>query len=205
MYAFIEGIIEDKTANSLVVSANGVGYEILCTQNTLVKAPKIGESMRVYTYLSVREDAMELMGFWSKEEKEMFLLLRSVSGIGSKSAISILSSINLNELTSAIVMEDIGLLSKAPGIGKKTAQRIALELKDKVSKAGFASGSDDGFSTLDTNTVKGASDEAMLALQALGYTQQEAYSAVRSVKKELKEDAKPDDIVRIALRGMMKG
>lgn len=205
MYAFIEGIIEDKTANSLIISANGVGYEIYCTQNTLARAPQRGESMRVYTYLSVREDAMELMGFQSKEEKEMFLMLISVSGIGSKSAISILSSVNLKELTSAIAMEDIGILSKAPGIGKKTAQRIALELRDKVSKSEFLSGTDISSASLEGSIMQGASDEAQLALQALGYTQQEAYNAIRSVKNELNENAKPDDIVRLALRGMMKG
>lgn len=206
MYAFIEGSVQEKGANSItILTASGVAYEIYCTQNTLANAPSKGENMRVYTYLSVREDAMDLMGFSCKEEKEMFLLLISVSGIGSKTAIAILGAISFKDLSLAIATEDITALSRAPGVGKKTAQRIALELKDKLGSISFAQSMDDMADIVHSSQKSSAGNEAILALQGLGYTQQEAYSAVKAAVKQLDAEAQADDIVRLALRGMMKG
>lgn len=206
MYAFIEGSVQEKGANSItILTASGVAYEIYCTQNTLANAPSKGENMRVYTYLSVREDAMDLMGFSCKEEKEMFLLLISVSGIGSKTAIGILGAISFKDLSLAIATEDITALSRAPGVGKKTAQRIALELKDKLGSISFAQSMDDMADIVHSSQKSSAGNEAILALQGLGYTQQEAYSAVKAAVKQLDAEAQADDIVRLALRGMMKG
>lgn len=206
MYAFIEGSVQEKGANSItILTASGVAYEIYCTQNTLANAPSKGENMRVYTYLSVREDAMDLMGFSCKEEKEMFLLLISVSGIGSKTAIGILGAISFKDLSLAIATEDITALSRAPGVGKKTAQRIALELKDKLGSISFAQSMDDMTDIVHSSQKSSAGNEAILALQGLGYTQQEAYSAVKAAVKQLDAEAQADDIVRLALRGMMKG
>lgn len=206
MYAFIEGSVQEKGANSItILTASGVAYEIYCTQNTLANAPSKGENMRIYTYLSVREDAMDLMGFSCKEEKEMFLLLISVSGIGSKTAIGILGAISFKDLSLAIATEDITALSRAPGVGKKTAQRIALELKDKLGSISFAQSMDDMTDIVHSSQKSSAGNEAILALQGLGYTQQEAYSAVKAAVKQLDAEAQADDIVRLALRGMMKG
>lgn len=206
MYAFIEGSVQEKGVNSItILTASGVAYEIYCTQNTLANAPSKGENMRVYTYLSVREDAMDLMGFSCKEEKEMFLLLISVSGIGSKTAIAILGAISFKDLSLAIATEDITALSRAPGVGKKTAQRIALELKDKLGSISFAQSMDDMADIVHSSQKSSAGNEAILALQGLGYTQQEAYSAVKAAVKQLDAEAQADDIVRLALRGMMKG
>ena len=134
MYAFIEGKVCEKNAGELILLAGGVGYQINCSMNTLAAAPALGETMRCYTYLSVREDAMELFGFASREEKRMFLSLTGVSGVGPKMALALLGSMPLKELNLAILLGDVTALSRAPGIGKKTAQRIALELKDKVSQ-----------------------------------------------------------------------
>ena len=135
MYAFIEGQVCEKNNNTLVLLAGGVGYQLSCSMNTLQAAPMTGETMRCHTWLSVREDAMELFGFATVEEKQLFLSLTSVSGVGPKTALGILGSMPLRDLNLAILLGDVTALSRAPGIGKKTAQRIALELKDKVSQA----------------------------------------------------------------------
>ena len=205
MYAYIEGTVSEKSSNILVIDVGGVGYEILSTASTISSAPARGESMRVYTWLNVREDAMELLGFSSREEKSMFTRLTAVSGIGPRTALNILGSMPLRELTMAIMTGDIAMLSRAPGVGKKTAQRLALELKDKVSAGDFA---DDGMAEALSDGMEataGPVGEAILALQSLGYTQTEAARAVSAARKNGLETDKADEIVRMALRGIMKG
>ena len=125
MYAYLKGIVADKGQNELVLDVGGVGYLLSVSMTTLQETPPIGESMKAYTYLSVREDAMDLFGFATQEEKTMFLKLLGVSGIGPKLALAILGAMPLRDLTLAIVMGDVTALSRAPGVGKKTAQRIA--------------------------------------------------------------------------------
>lgn len=203
MYAFIEGQVAEKQANELVLSVQGVGYQILCTQASLAIVPPKGEYVRIYTWLSVREDALELFGFSSREERAMFLHLNAVSGIGPRTALNILNSMPLKDLTFAILTGDILTLSRAPGIGKKTAQRITLELKDRLSKDSGSLSADlpgVGFSPSATDAV----GEAVLALQGLGYTQSEAAMAVSKAHQQGAGE-KSDDLVRQALRGMMKG
>ncbi len=138
MYAFIEGIIEYKSSGELIINAGGVGYLLLCSQSTLSAAPPKGEFARIYTHLNVREDAMELFGFVSREEKAMFLRLTGISGVGPRMALNVLAAMPLSDLTLAILTGDAAALCRAPGIGKKTAQRISLELKDKLSAQSFA-------------------------------------------------------------------
>lgn len=205
MYAYIEGIIDEKTPTSLVIDAGGVGYEILCSSSTIAHAPMRGEKMRVYTYLSVREDAMELLGFSGPDEKKMFLRLTGVSGIGPKTALGILGALPLGELTMALMTGDIAMLSRAPGIGKKTAQRLALELKDKVSAEDFLPAGADGAVLPQSDLPGDMMSEAILALESLGYTRQEAARAVQAAARALPDAAKADDLVKAALRGMMKG
>ena len=203
MYAFIEGIVEDKTQSELVISTGGVGYRILCTAAVLTSAPQRGGTMRVYTFLNVRDDAMELFGFVSREEKNLFLKLNTISGIGPRTALGILGSMPLKDLLLAIIAVDIATLSRAPGVGKKTAQRLALELKDKFTP-------DDVGRAWKPDARAGSPTgqrlhEAVLALLSLGYTQSEAVRAVSAVRAEAGEDARADELVRLALRGMMKG
>lgn len=203
MYAFIEGQVAEKQANELVLSVQGVGYQIMCTQAALSIVPPKGEYIRIYTWLSVREDALELFGFSSKEERSMFLSLNAVSGIGPRTALNILNSMPLKDLTLAILTEDIQTLSRSPGVGKKTAQRIALELKDRLSKDSNAfSVNVPGFDSVPSATD--AISEAILALQGLGYSQSEAAMAISKAHQQGAGD-KADDLVRLALRGMMKG
>ena len=200
MYAFIEGEVCEKTSGALVLLAYGVGWQLSCSNNTIQAAPALGEKMRCYTYLSVREDAMELFGFATREEKEMFLQLTSVSGIGPKTALGLLGSMPLRDLNLAILLGDVNALSRAPGIGKKTAQRIALELKDKVTQADVSvsaggPGAPAAASALNADCVT----EAIEALIALGYSSTEARNAVSQVRD--KSD-KPEELIRLSLRAM---
>ena len=204
MYAFIEGIVEHKSSGELVINAGGVGYLLLCSQSTLSAAPPRGEFTRIYTHLSVREDAMDLFGFTSQEEKAMFLRLTSISGIGPRTALGVLAAMPLPDLTLAILTGDAATLCRAPGIGKKTAQRITLELKDKLSAEDLPAGTQ-AVSLPSSSGTDSAVGEAILALQSLGYTQSEAARAVSAAHQDAGDRAGADDLVRLALRGMMKG
>ena len=197
MYAFIEGQVCEKTNNTLVLLAGGVGYQISCSMNTLQAAPMTGETMRCFTWLSVREDAMELFGFATQEEKQLFLSLTSVSGVGPKTALGILGSMPLRDLNLAILLGDVTALSRAPGIGKKTAQRIALELKDKISQADVDASSEGSVPAATLGADNFA--EAIEALTALGYSSTEARGALSGVKDK---DASVEELIRTALRTM---
>ena len=130
MIAFVHGMAVDMTENSVVVEAGGIGYEIYMTGADLSEI-RMGEDVKVHTYFSVREDAMKLYGFRAKDDLQMFKLLLGVNGVGPKAALGVLAGITADELRFAILSDDVKTLSKAPGIGKKTAQKLILELKDK--------------------------------------------------------------------------
>ena len=200
MYAFIEGEVCEKANGSLVLLAAGVGWQLSCSNNTLQAAPALGEKMRCYTYLSVREDAMELFGFATREEKEMFTQLTSVSGIGPKTALGLLGAMPLRDLNLAILLGDVNALSRAPGIGKKTAQRIALELKDKVTQAdvSVSAGAASAAPVVSAANAGGVS-EAIEALIALGYSSTEARNAISQIRDQ---SDKPEELIRLALRAM---
>ena len=200
MYAFIEGEVCEKTNGSLILLAGGVGWQLICSNNTLSAAPALGEKMRCYTFLSVREDAMELFGFATREEKELFLQLTSVSGVGPKTALGLLGAMPLRDLNLAILLGDVNALSRAPGIGKKTAQRIALELKDKISQADVSARSDvSSPAGVAAFAASDAASEAIEALIALGYSSTEARNAVSQVRDQADS---PEDLIRLALRAM---
>ena len=197
MYAYIKGTVADKGQNEVVIDAGGVGYLLSCSMTTLQEVPPVGESMKMHTYLSVREDAMELFGFATREEKNMFTRLLSVSGIGPKVALSILGSMPLRDLTLAIVTGDITTLSRAPGVGKKTAQRLALELKEKVDQSDLEN--IPASTGTYTPVQEDAATEALAALQALGYTPAEAAKAISQVRGQ---SDSANELVRLALRSM---
>ncbi len=203
MYAFLEGIVAEKTASHLALNIQGVGYLVYCSQSALTACPPVGEFMKVYTWLSVREDALELFGFSSLEEKAMFLHLNGLTGIGPRTAMSVLSSMPLKDLTLAILTEDLQMLTRAPGIGRKTAQRIAMELKDKL--AGWdLSASLSGLPQGAPVSAPGPVGEAIQALAALGYSQSEAALAVSHARQAGAPEV-VGELVRQALRGMLKG
>lgn len=198
MIDFIEGTVESKAPGELVISAGGVGFLLLCSNATLAEAPAKGEKWRCYSVLNVREDAMELFGFASRQERAMFKKLCQVTGVGAKTALGVLSALPVRELSVAIVTGDIAALSRAPGIGKKTAQRIALELKDKVTQADINQPT--GKAAMPTSGA--AADnfaEAIEALTALGYSAIEARDALSHVEDK---DAPVDELIRLALRAM---
>lgn len=197
MYAYLDGTVAEKNQNELILDVMGVGWQLSCSMNTLQNVPPVGERVKVYTLLLVREDAMELFGFYCREEKQMFSRLTSVSGIGPRTALGILSSMPLRDLQLAILTGDITALSRAPGVGKKTAQRIALELKERVSPEEMAAS---GVTvTVDSAVPEDGVSEAIMALQSLGYSASEAAKAVSAVKGQ---SVQADELIRLALRSM---
>ena len=203
MIAMIKGILMEKSeGEAVVMTAGGLGMRMMCSMNTLAALPAAGEECTLFTHMSVREDAMELYGFMKREERDMFRRLISVSGIGPKSALGVLGSMPLSDLRLAILTGDAAALSRAPGIGKKTAQRISLELKDKLAQdaLGPTAGLEDFAVTATVDApVQDAVSEAMLALKSLGYTPQEAANALKGVKGQADT---PDELIKLALRHM---
>ena len=191
MIAFVRGTAVDMTENSVIVETGGIGYEIYMTGTDLSQI-HMGEEVKIHTYFNVREDAMQLYGFRSKDDLQMFKLLLGVNGVGPKAAVGVLAGITADELRFAILSDDVKTLSKAPGIGKKTAQKLILELKDKMKL-------EDAFeiklaheqekAAAGLGEVSDGRQEAVVALVALGYSSTDALRAVRKVT-----DVAPDDV-----------
>lgn len=179
MYAYIQGEITDISDNAIVVEAAGVGYELYVSQNT-IKNIKLGETGRLYTYLAVREDGMSLFGFADKKEKALFLKLIKVNGVGPKGAMDILGGMSLNDLVSAIATGNSAMLCGIKGIGKKTAERIILDLKDKIGEQGYLTGT----ATVTATAMNEIQEEAMNILIALGYKSDAAERAVTLAYKD---------------------
>lgn len=199
MYAFLSGIIEEKEQDNVVMNCNGVGYEVFCSAYTLDNLPPVGEVGTVYTYLHVREDAMQLYGFLSKEEKKMFLALTSVSGVGSKTAIQILSGIRIKDLMNAIYLGDVNAISRIKGIGKKTAERILLELKNKVDVKPLIDGTNEATISVSLGVETPAVSDAINALCDMGLSKVEATKIVKAVA--LDTDS-AEQIIAKSLRNM---
>ena len=173
MFAHISGVVAEKNADSIVIDAGGIGFLLNVSAATLSAAPATGEKFKLYTIFNVREDAMELCGFATREEKRMYERLRSVGGVGSKLALSVLSSLSVHDLSVALVTGDAAALCRVPGIGKKLAQRLVLELKDKVEDSQLASSA----APIPPKSA-GIEAEAIAALVALGFSSAEAAKAV---------------------------
>ena len=188
MISFIRGLVE----NAVILENNGIGYEIFMTGSSIEQVSRIDGEVKIHTYFQVREDAMQLYGFLSKDDLEMFRLLLNVNGIGPKAALGVLAGLTADELRFAVLSDDIKTISKAPGIGKKTAQKLILELKDKLKL-------EDAFEKKLAHEQEAASvsgflihdgrQEAAEALIALGYSSTDAMKAVRKVT-----DVSPDDV-----------
>ena len=196
MFAHFDGIVAEKTADSIVLDVNGVGYLLFVSGATLSMAPAVGERMKLYCALNVREDAMELFGFYSREEKHMYERLKGVSGVGSRTALQILSSMSVRDLSLALVAGDANALTRVPGIGKKTAQRLVLELKDKVEDSQLT-GSAAGISPVSASG--GPEAEAVAALVALGYS---ASEAAKAVSRFAGKTEKSDELIFMALKSL---
>lgn len=185
MYYYIKGELAVKGSDYIVIDAAGVGYMIYTSATNIEKAGRIGSEVIMYTYFNVRDDAMELYGFITQEEREMFLRIISVSGVGPKAALAILTVLTPQQLAAAIITEDVKQLTRAQGVGPKAASRIILELKDKIDAAGLGISLDGADSAEHIEIIADAKAEAMSALVVLGYSAQEARRALSELDGNL--------------------
>ncbi len=200
MIAYLKGNLHSKSSNELIINCSGVGYLVFTSMNTFEKSPDIGQIIELNTLLIPREDAMQLYGFIEQSELDMFKLLISINGVGPKSALGILSSVSPESFREYILTNNLRQLQKLPGIGKKTAERLLLELKDKIEKLKI----DSTGAAISGSSI--FSEEALSALIALGYNRSIAEKAVRLAENEIK--AKPsstiEELIKIALKFAMK-
>lgn len=183
MYAYLNGIVADLEADNCIIDVNGVGYNVQISGQTAARLPGIGERVKLFTYTNVKEDTLQLFGFMSKADLDIFKKCITVNGIGPKGALSLLSVMNADELRFAVISQDVKAISKAPGIGKRTAERLILELKDKLVI-------DDAMINREIDSYQGGMlltddsviREAVEALVALGYGQAESLKAVKAVE-----------------------
>lgn len=207
MIAYVNGILETLEEGNAVIDVGGVGLNVNISGSTMDRMPGIGEAVKLYTYTNVKEDAFTLFGFLSRDELSLFRMLITVSGIGPKGGLSILSVMTPDDLRFAIIAGDSASIAKAPGIGKKTAERITLELRDKIKAT-----EDDmlrGSSAVTMDDLAGdaasARDEAVAALVALGYNSSDAMKAVRKVlKTDESVSSDTEKLLKLALKEMLR-
>lgn len=200
MFAYIKGNLEIKTKGFVVIETGGIGYKIFMSDTAIEKLGEVGEIVKVHTYLRVREDDVSIYGFNTNEELRMFELLISVSGIGAKSSIAILSNISPSKFALAVISNDINTLKKLPGIGSKTAQRLILELKDKMKTEETIS--ENATPEIKTAIIEDEKvQEAISALQVLGYSKREINTAIE--KLDLAE-LSVEDIIRKGLNNLAR-
>lgn len=192
MIARLNGILIEKSPPQVVIDCNGVGYEVEVPMSTFYNLPELGVKIQLFIHFVVREDAQLFYGFGSEQEKSTFRQLLKVNGIGAKSALSILSGLSIEELVQAVAMQETVMLTRVPGVGKKTAERLLLELKDKFN--GF------GLTLNNANQQKPASSDVLNALISLGYNDREAVAAV----KLLAADVTVAEGIKQALKSLSK-
>ena len=198
MISFIRGELVSNQIDRVVVDVNGIGYGIFMSEYSISQLPKLGSEVKIHTYLNVREDAMLLFGFLKEEDLEIFKLLILVNGIGPKAGLNILSTLTPDELRFAVISGDVKAISKAPGIGKKTAEKLIIELKDKMDIHDIQPA---GESTLSPVEGEGENhNEAILALVSLGYGQSESLRAIKGIDITNKST---EEILKEALRKMI--
>lgn len=204
MIASVKGKLEGVNTDSVIIDVNGLGFEAIVPTTVINRLPKIDENIKLYTYMHVREDIMQLYGFLDKEDLDFFKLLITVNGIGPKAGIAILSSMPADILTFAILSEDTKTIEKAQGIGAKTAKKLVLELKDKVGI--IKTPKNTGSETYDNNVLtiginSEIKDEAVQVLTALGYSQTESMKAISTI--EISEEITSEELVKLALKNLM--
>lgn len=200
MFAYLKGSLEIKTKGYIVVDVGGVGYKVFMSETAIEKLGEIGSIIKVYTYLRIREDDISLYGFNTNEELRMFEFLLSVSGIGAKSAISILSNITPSSFALAVISNDIAKIKSLPGIGPKSAQRIILELKDKI-KTEEASEEEAKIEIEKVEENNEKVQEVISALQVLGYSRKEIEKALEKVDKQ---DLSVEEMIKIGLKNLAR-
>lgn len=200
MYAFLKGKLAYVGEESIILDVHDVGYRILVSPASLAYLPQLGEEVKIYTYTSVREDAMWLYGFLNQDDLEIFKKLITVSGIGPKGGMAVLSVMNADTLRFAIIAGDAKAIAKAPGIGAKTAQRVILELKDKVSVEDTLVNREVNGGSSYREDINDYTEEAVEALVALGYSSTEALKAIRTIPNASDMDA--EALLKAALKNI---
>ena len=198
MISYIKGELVELTENAIVLDHDGMGFLIMMPASILAKLPAVGSELKVHTYLYVKEDALDLYGFLTKDDLKVFRLLITVSGIGPKGALAILSTMSPDDLRFAVLAGDSKTISKAPGIGSKTAQKLIIELKDKLKIEDVLDGGADGGYEPQTDMGDTAAAEAVMALTALGYSSADATRAVRQVDGGADMDS--EALLKVALK-----
>lgn len=201
MIGRIRGIILEKQPPHLLLDVNGIGYEIEAPMTTFYSLPEIGKEIQIYTHLAIRDDAHLLFGFASENERRLFRTLLKVNGVGAKMALTILSGIESNDFALCIQQGDTERLIRLPGVGKKTAERLIMEMRDRLKDWQTTPISDSAASDKSTRPGRGPVDEALSALIALGYKPQEASRYVHAVAKD---DMSNEQIIREALKASIK-
>lgn len=201
MIGRLKGILLEKKAPELLLDVNGVGYELLAPMSTFYQLPAVGQGVVLFTHLVVREDAHQLFAFFEEQERQLFRALIKVNGVGPKVALAILSGVPADEFVRLVQNNDINALTKIPGIGKKTAERLVLDLRDKLAAwQSAAPGLTPALPELDN---KGLSEDAETALIALGYKPQDAAKMVMRVLRDKPDISRSEEIIRLALRAMI--
>lgn len=196
MIAYLKGKLTFVKGDLVIVEVAGIGYRLLIPTSAVSRLPQVGEEVFIHTYLHVREDAMLLYGFLSEEERELFEILQNVSGIGPKAALAILSTTTVANFKQAVLQDKVALLTKIPGIGKKTAQRVILELKDKLAKENI---NIDNSLEVTVDVAQGVTGDALNALMSLGYSSAEANRAVNQVVTA-NGSTDVEEIIKMALK-----
>lgn len=203
MYAYLKGKLEDVSPDNIVIEVSGIGYNVKVSEGTVSRLPQQGSEIKMYTYTLVREDALQLYGFLTREDLQIFKLLISVNGIGPKGGLAILSVMDADTLRFAILSGDAKTIASAPGIGKKTAERVILDLKDKISLSESLrdmGGSDPASGISESDASSQMKQEAVEALVALGYSATEATAAVSKVQTDTIASA--EELLKAALKHM---
>ena len=201
MYSYIKGELAEVNTDHIVIDVGGIGYMIYIPAQSLNYLPGIGEMLKVHTYLYMREDAMILYGFLTKDDLEMFKLLITVSGIGPKGGLAVLSTLSSDDLRFAVLSGDAKAISKAPGIGSKTAQRVIIDLKDKLSlEDAFEKKLEHENEKINVSSNSQVKNDAVMALNALGYSSTESLKAVSKV--EITDNMDVEDVLKAALKHM---
>lgn len=202
MVSYVRGELVAVEEEKVVIDVNGVGFGIFMPAQSMNYLPPIGEEVRLHTYMNVREDAIQLFGFLTKDDLQVFKLVIGVSGIGPKGGLSILSQLSPDDLRFAVMANDAKAIAKAPGIGKKTAEKLIIELKDKLSIEDVLNKVDDGEISATTSSVSNEIQaEAVQALVALGYGNTESMKAVKKVQVD--EHTTVEELLKLALKNMM--
>ena len=194
----LQGVVVAKHPDRVELDVNGVGYEVYVSQKTLQAVPAVGKNLLLKTYLHVREDILQIFGFRTDPEKQAFLMALSVSGIGPKAAMNILSTYAPDDFFQAVLQNDLAALKSVPGIGQKTAQHMVLELKDKVAKGLGALPSEKSVFNVESRNIS----DALQAMMALGYSAQESRAAVLTASQALGDKSTVEEILRLSLKSI---